>query len=204
MPVVASPVARRAALRLGVDLAALIGSGPRGRIVKADVAQAALAPPTPAPAPPPVIGPSPASVMVEVDLDAALELCAQLDGVEPIDLVIRAAALAGGQAGAASSLGAIARERAQSPPDARTPLGIVELGPHGVDAAAPRLGPGQTATLCVGAIGQRPYARDGALVLAMVATLTLVHGEDLTTEDAVRFLAELRGHLQAPLALAFA
>ncbi|MDX6674317.1 MAG: hypothetical protein QOH11_1735 [Solirubrobacteraceae bacterium] len=58
----ASPVARRIAREQGVDLAALSGSGPGGRIVKADV-QAAVTPgagpappssePTAAPAPPP-------------------------------------------------------------------------------------------------------------------------------------------------------
>src|SRR5262249_6211224 len=57
----ASPVARRLASELGVDLAALAGSGPGGRIVKADVegaatsapaaASAAAAAPAPAAAP---------------------------------------------------------------------------------------------------------------------------------------------------------
>jgi pyruvate dehydrogenase E2 component (dihydrolipoamide acetyltransferase) len=37
----ASPVARRIASELGIDLATLVGSGPRGRIVKADVHAAA-------------------------------------------------------------------------------------------------------------------------------------------------------------------
>ncbi|HEX7289950.1 MAG TPA: dihydrolipoamide acetyltransferase family protein [Conexibacter sp.] len=54
----ASPLARRLAARLGVDLAALSGTGPRGRIVRADVEQAAngaaaaaaAAPAAPAPA----------------------------------------------------------------------------------------------------------------------------------------------------------
>jgi pyruvate dehydrogenase E2 component (dihydrolipoamide acetyltransferase) len=40
----ASPVARRLARELGVELSALAGSGPRGRIVKADVAAAAGTP----------------------------------------------------------------------------------------------------------------------------------------------------------------
>ena len=40
----ASPVARRLARELGVDLAVLVGSGPGGRIVKADVEAAASAP----------------------------------------------------------------------------------------------------------------------------------------------------------------
>jgi pyruvate dehydrogenase E2 component (dihydrolipoamide acetyltransferase) len=49
----ASPVARRLAEQLGVDLAAVAGSGPGGRIVKGDVeAAAAPAPPAPAAAAP--------------------------------------------------------------------------------------------------------------------------------------------------------
>ncbi len=46
----ASPVARRLARELGVELAGLVGSGPGGRIVKADVEAAAAAPPAAAPA----------------------------------------------------------------------------------------------------------------------------------------------------------
>jgi pyruvate dehydrogenase E2 component (dihydrolipoamide acetyltransferase) len=46
----ASPVARRIAKERGVDLGSLQGSGPGGRIVKADVEGAQPAPPRPAPA----------------------------------------------------------------------------------------------------------------------------------------------------------
>jgi pyruvate dehydrogenase E2 component (dihydrolipoamide acetyltransferase) len=50
----ASPLARRVAGALGVDLAALQGSGPGGRVVRADVEAAAAAPePAPAAAPEP-------------------------------------------------------------------------------------------------------------------------------------------------------
>jgi pyruvate dehydrogenase E2 component (dihydrolipoamide acetyltransferase) len=48
----ASPVARRLARELGVDLRSLRGSGPRGRIVKADVEGARAAAPAAAPAAP--------------------------------------------------------------------------------------------------------------------------------------------------------
>ncbi|HVL95836.1 MAG TPA: dihydrolipoamide acetyltransferase family protein [Solirubrobacteraceae bacterium] len=61
----ASPVARRMARELGVELAGVTGSGPGGRIVKADVeslggvAPARPAPPAaPAPAPPPAAAPA--------------------------------------------------------------------------------------------------------------------------------------------------
>ena len=47
----ASPLARRMASEKGLDLAALSGSGPGGRIVKADVERAMAAGPAPAAAP---------------------------------------------------------------------------------------------------------------------------------------------------------
>lgn len=58
-----SPLARRAAEELGVDLSAVSGSGPRGAITRADVERAAertaLTPPAAAPSPPlPVSGPA--------------------------------------------------------------------------------------------------------------------------------------------------
>ncbi len=49
--VFASPLARRIAEQRGIDLAALKGSGPNGRIVKADVERAEAAPAPAAPAP---------------------------------------------------------------------------------------------------------------------------------------------------------
>ncbi|MEA2188805.1 MAG: hypothetical protein QOK16_3816 [Solirubrobacteraceae bacterium] len=62
----ASPLARRIAREQGIDLRAVTGSGPGGRIVKADVedaARGAAAPPKPQPAPqPPPPEPQPAPV----------------------------------------------------------------------------------------------------------------------------------------------
>ncbi len=49
-PVRASPVARRLAQELGVDLTGIRGTGPEGRIVRRDVEAAASAKPAPAPA----------------------------------------------------------------------------------------------------------------------------------------------------------
>ncbi|MEO0354848.1 MAG: E3 binding domain-containing protein, partial [Cyanobacteria bacterium P01_A01_bin.3] len=49
--VVASPLARRLAQELGVNLASLQGSGPNGRIIEADVRQASQSAPTRAPSP---------------------------------------------------------------------------------------------------------------------------------------------------------
>ena len=50
--VFASPLARRMAKQGGIDLAALTGSGPNGRIVKADIEKALRGPAKPAPAAP--------------------------------------------------------------------------------------------------------------------------------------------------------
>ena len=55
----ASPLARRIAKENGVQLAAIAGSGPGGRIVKADVERAIAS--GPAPGPPPAAAPTPAA-----------------------------------------------------------------------------------------------------------------------------------------------
>jgi pyruvate dehydrogenase E2 component (dihydrolipoyllysine-residue acetyltransferase) len=55
----ASPLARRMAQQAGIDLAALVGSGPQGRIVKSDIEAAILAARRPeAAAPPPTVRPA--------------------------------------------------------------------------------------------------------------------------------------------------
>jgi pyruvate dehydrogenase E2 component (dihydrolipoamide acetyltransferase) len=60
--IVASPLAKRMAQQAGLDLAALTGSGPNGRIVKADIEAALAKGPAPkaAPAPQPAAAPAPA------------------------------------------------------------------------------------------------------------------------------------------------
>ncbi len=144
--VFASPLARRMASQAGLDLAGISGSGPQGRIVKADVEAALSRPAAPAPAavaPPPVAAPAPAPApkpapvavsaahtavpnssmrkviarrlseskqtvphfyaSMEIELDAALKLRAELNAKSPKDgpgafklsvndLVIKAAA----------------------------------------------------------------------------------------------------------------
>ncbi len=59
----ASPLARRIAGELGIDLAALVGSGPRGRVVRADVLAASPPshPSAPAPEPAAAASPTPAA-----------------------------------------------------------------------------------------------------------------------------------------------
>jgi len=74
----ASPVARRIAREHGVDLAGLSGSGPGGRIVKADVEAASAPgeapgapPPPPAPAAPPSAAPTPPAAPAPADVATA-------------------------------------------------------------------------------------------------------------------------------------
>ena len=67
----ASPLAKRMAAQAGIDLAALSGSGPRGRVVKRDIEAAldarAAAPPQPEPAAPPAApAPAPPAGAVEI------------------------------------------------------------------------------------------------------------------------------------------
>jgi len=64
----ASPLARRLAAQQGIDLAAVSGSGPHGRIVKADLAgaPAGAARPAEAKAPTPAPGPAPAALPGEI------------------------------------------------------------------------------------------------------------------------------------------
>jgi pyruvate dehydrogenase E2 component (dihydrolipoamide acetyltransferase) len=57
--VIASPLARRVAQRAGIDLAALRGSGPNGRIVMADIETAQWPGASPAPVPSPAKSPPP-------------------------------------------------------------------------------------------------------------------------------------------------
>jgi len=70
--IIASPLARRIAELQGVDLATVTGSGPRGRIVRADV-EAAAGKPTAVPAAVPVLapGPTPAPTPVHAPAPAA-------------------------------------------------------------------------------------------------------------------------------------
>ncbi|MEA2442713.1 MAG: hypothetical protein QOJ12_5, partial [Thermoleophilales bacterium] len=106
MPAVkVSPVARRVAADLGVELAALAGSGPAGRIVKRDVEAASRkrasgngAAPAP-PGPPAATAPE-LALTTDVDMDEAVRLRAQLEELDPErvpsfdDLVVKACARA--------------------------------------------------------------------------------------------------------------
>jgi len=77
--ILASPLAKRIATERGVDLSALTGSGPHGRIIKADVegAQPGTAKPAPAAAPVPVPSPAPAAAPAAAEKPATVEMAAE-------------------------------------------------------------------------------------------------------------------------------
>ena len=280
-----SPLARRIAERLGVDLATLAGSGPHGRIVKADVVAAT---PTPVLASDPPSGaiaiPETASgatvvdlnrtqsviarrmvesratvpdfaLEVAVDMTAALAMRAELKLlVDPApslnDLVIKACANAlarhprangsyreghfelwsqinVGVAVAAEdalvvpvvrdadtkSLGAIAadtrvlaervRSRTITPPElSGGTFTVSNLGMYGIDRFEGIINTPQAAILCVGAVVERPVARDGQVVIAAQMTVTLACDHRiLYGADAARFLADVRLLLEQPIGL---
>jgi pyruvate dehydrogenase E2 component (dihydrolipoamide acetyltransferase) len=288
----ASPMARRAAQRLGVELSSVNGSGPSGRILKADVlaaADSALAAPG---QPAEVAAPAPAvaaaasgrdgvevqelsrtqtliarrmsesrasvpefALEVDVDMSAALEMRGRLKALaDPApslnDIIVKACALAlrrhprvngsyrdghfelhanvnVGIAVAAEnalivptvfdadreSVGAIAtasrrlvervRERTITPSelDGAT-FTISNLGMYGIDRFEGIINAPQAAILCVGAIGDRPVAVDGEVVVRPIMSMTLACDHRiLYGADAAEFLSELRKILQEPLAI---
>ncbi|MDO8188368.1 dihydrolipoamide acetyltransferase family protein [Conexibacter sp. JD483] len=296
----ASPLARRIAAELNIDLAALVGSGPNGRVVKSDVLAARPAPepqPTPAPDPVPAAEPevtpalnaanlvpltrvqrliaermtaskqtAPDFVLdVEVDMGAAIAMRQRLkellgDSKPPSlgDFVIKACGLAlrehprvngayradgAGGGGAAVELfdhvnvgvavatddalvvptvrDADARSLGQISADVRrlaqaaragrlTPreldgatFTVSNLGMFGVDAFTAVLNPPQAAILAVGAVREKPVARDGQLVLGrtLTARLSCDH-RILNGADGAVFLARVRELLEAPELLA--
>jgi len=82
----ASPLARRIAADKGLDLSALTGSGPHGRIVKADVLAAGDAPAKPAPAAGPAVSAAPPTPAPSVSADAIAKIYADREFTEiPLD-----------------------------------------------------------------------------------------------------------------------
>ena len=82
----ASPLARRIAANKGLDLSALKGSGPHGRIVKADVLAAGVAPAKPAPAAGPAVSAATPAPAPSVSADAIAKIYADRDFTEiPLD-----------------------------------------------------------------------------------------------------------------------
>jgi pyruvate dehydrogenase E2 component (dihydrolipoamide acetyltransferase) len=79
---------------------------------------------------------------------------------------------------------------------------VSNLGMYGVDEFTALILPGQTATLAVGAVVERPVVREGQMVVAptMRVTLSCDH-RAIDGAYAASFLAELRRLLEHPLSL---
>jgi pyruvate dehydrogenase E2 component (dihydrolipoamide acetyltransferase) len=289
----ASPLARRLARELGVDLTGLSGSGPHGRVIKSDVVAAAAngsaeAPePTAAPAGRQALTAAAASpadageveeltrtqsliarrmaesrgtvpefaLEVEVDMTGALEMRRELSAVaEPgpslNDIIIKACALAlrrhpraNGSFSAerfvlhprvnvalavavegslltpvvggadAKTVGEIARETRRLIERARAgrlspaelegaTFTVSNLGMFGIDRFEGIINAPQAAILCVGAVRDRPVARDGAVVIRPVASMTLAADHRiLYGADAAGFLVDVQHFLEHPLTM---
>ncbi len=80
--ILASPLARRLAAERGLDLAALTGSGPHGRIIRVDVEAAATAPgPAKVASPSPVPAPAPAASLAQLGYPEDSYTLVPLDGM---------------------------------------------------------------------------------------------------------------------------
>ncbi len=80
--ILASPLARRLAAERGLDLAALTGSGPHGRIIRVDVEAAAMAPgPAKVATPSPVPAPAPAASLAQLGYPEDSYTLVPLDGM---------------------------------------------------------------------------------------------------------------------------
>ena len=270
----ASPLARRLARDLGVELSALSGSGPHGRVVKSDVMAAAgnggaAAEPSPSHEEVQELtrtqsliarrmtesrGTVPEFALeVEVDMGGVLEMRRELTALaEPgpslNDIIVKACALAlrrhpranGSFSGErfvlhprvnvavavavegslltpvirdadARSLGDIARgtrgliQRARAGELTPAELDgatftISNLGMFGIDRFEGIINAPQAAILCVGAVRDRPAARDGEVVIRPIASMTLAADHRiLYGADAAAFLVDVQGFLEHPL-----
>jgi pyruvate dehydrogenase E2 component (dihydrolipoamide acetyltransferase) len=273
----ASPLARRIARERGIDLAALSGTGPEGRIVAEDVERAGAQPPSPV-APAPVSGEveveqlssvrrtiarrlteawqAPAfQIAMSADMTRSKELHARLvelagdEGPRPTltDILTKACAAAlmrhravnarfGGEsierypsadiglavaipdglvvpvirgserltiaqlAGARADLVGRARggKLRQEDLEGGT-FTISNLGMYGVEQFVAVLNPPQAAILAVGAVEDRPAARDGELVVRPLMTMTLTcDHRAVDGATASEFLRTVKSFLEEP------
>jgi len=217
----ASPYARRLARERGVALGSLVGSGPNGRIVAADLARAVIAPPVeiPAAAPPAAVVAAAAlparqisAFAVTIDLEPLAAFIAACGTGLPIDaFLVKAAARAAGDRAQAIRWvkpegGAVTIPRAV----ALAPTEIARLLATEPDTADS--GKAFVLSRLVGK-GVRPVAgslpADADLRLLVIgaddaATVEglLVHDAEAVPEaDAVSLLASLRDLIEVPLRL---
>lgn len=283
----ASPLARRMAKAQGVNLAAVSGSGPNGRIVKRDI-EAALkagpegrAPSRPQPSRPSASGAPPTQspisgmrrviaqrmaevkpgvphfyLTVEVEMDAALKIREEAKALDARisvnDVIVKAAGVAlrqfpkinvqhGGDhilqlqsadvgvavaiedglitpvvreadqkglnqiSAETRDLAERARKRALKPAEySGGSLTVSNLGMYGIDEFIAVINPPQAAILAVGAVTEKPVARQGQIVVRKMMSVTL-SGDHRVIDGAVgaQYLQILKGLLENPLRLLF-
>ena len=273
----ASPLARRIARERGIDLAALAGTGPEGRIVAEDVERAAVSPgkavPVAAPSPPAEVDVVPLTslrrtvarrmteawaapafqISMSAEMTRAQELRARLVERHPderptvTDVLTKVCAVAlmrhrevntlyGGDSvelQPSANVGiAVATDRglvvpvipgcerrtvaeiaaARADVVARAREGklqaidleggtftISNLGMYGVEQFIAVLNPPQAAILAVGAIEDRPVARDGGVVVRPMMTMTLTcDHRTIDGATAADFLRTVKEFLEEP------
>lgn len=103
----------------------------------------------------------------------------------------------------ARDLVARARERSLTPPElAGGTFTVSNLGMYGIDRFEGVINPPQAAILCVGAIVERPVAREGRIEARAMMTATLACDHRiLYGAEAAEFLADIRRLLEQPLAM---
>jgi pyruvate dehydrogenase E2 component (dihydrolipoamide acetyltransferase) len=96
------------------------------------------------------------------------------------------------------------RDRSITPPElSGATFTVSNLGMYGIDSFSAVINPPQAAILAVGAIGERPVARDGALTTARMLSVELACDHRvLYGAPAAEFLARVRTLLEEPLSLA--
>jgi pyruvate dehydrogenase E2 component (dihydrolipoamide acetyltransferase) len=219
---VVTPLARRLAGEAGIDLTNIKGSGPRGRIVAADIETARKGP---ALAPAPSIG----SIVLTADvaLDQSLALYADVKAIELADVIVKAWAVAlarvtpsehsgialavgkdratirGAEEKSLTAIAAARRETSASSDTLGASTTISIPGVPGIVSLADALQPPHTALLSIGAPRRAPVeAADGSVkfVDMMIATLTC----DRRTIDAVagaELLSAFKGFVEKPVTM---
>jgi pyruvate dehydrogenase E2 component (dihydrolipoamide acetyltransferase) len=218
---VVTPLARRLAGEAGIDLANVKGSGPHGRIVARDVAQAHGAK-----APSPAVA-TPAQIALTADLAIAepLALCRDVDGLSLADVIVKAWAMALrrampdapadiGLAGAKDpvlianattrSLTAIAAARREATEGAqRAATGIFIAEVPGIASVAHAVRPPQTTMLSIGSCRRAAAeAADGSVVFVETVTATLAC--DPAAVDAslgAELLSTFKGFVERPVTM---
>ena len=169
----ASPLARRLAAERGVDLAGIVGSGPDGRIVAADLPAAQASSVAPGDA---MFGPG------LVPLRRTIVIDARAAGTEPLSL-----------------LAWVNRSLAKITGPEGPRIAVSDLGALGVDTYDPTPPEDADAALGIGAARRAPVvAPDGTIRVATACCLILTCNTDrLSPEEGARLLDRIAGSLAA-------